>query len=321
MNLELQNDDNLMYSDKEPGSYFNGTDRIVLLRLPDVDELKRLWEEFDRELRLQLKDLLVRPFGEIVREFGNLGFRTGNAAEREDQLFGMLTQNSEKSAHFSKPALFAAAAALDLVADQKPNGQQRRRMKRGDGKIMDQVLAMPRDAQKAIIEVIVDDHENIDEWMLVSQGSEVAWKALRTRVYEATDSAAFLEELAVDTDRAMGEREKRVVRHADPNEKIRFAPKWFSQFLAKRKIWVWPAKYSSTMIYLYPARFTPLIARMSVAAEHRDLADAVFRYHQGKGNTSSAVTLQAFATAALCGNTFETTRGSFNWYPVQHQRP
>lgn len=63
MNLEFRNDDNLMYSDKEPGSYFNGTDRIVLLRVPDTDELKRLWEEFDRELRSELKDLLVRPYG------------------------------------------------------------------------------------------------------------------------------------------------------------------------------------------------------------------------------------------------------------------
>jgi hypothetical protein len=70
------------------------------------------------------------------------------------------------------------------------------------------------------------------------------------------------------------------------------------------------------MIYLYPARLTPLVARMSVSVEHQDLADAVFRYHQGKGNTASAVSLQAFATAALCGNTFETARGSFNWYPM-----
>jgi hypothetical protein len=316
MNLEFRNDDNLAYSDKEPGSYFNNTDRIVLLRLPDVDELKRLWEDFDRELRSQLKDLLVRPYGEIVREFGNLGFSTGKAAGREGELFGMLTQNSEKLAHFSKPALFAAAAALDLVADQKPNGQPRKRMKRGDGKIVDQVLAMPRDAQKAIIEVIVDDHENIDEWMLVTQGSEVGWEYLRSGVQGTTDTRTFLEKLAADTDRAMGERENLVVRHADPNEKIRYAPRWFSQFLAKRKIWVWPARYVSRVIHLYPARFTPLVARMSVSAQHGGLADVVFRYHQGKGNTSSAVALQAFAAAALCGNTFETGRGSFNWFPM-----
>jgi hypothetical protein len=316
MNLEFRNDDNLMCSDKEPGSYFNGTDRIVLLRVPDVGELKRLWEEFDRQLRSELKDILVQPYGEIVRKLGNLGFRTGNAAGREDQLFGMLTQNAEKQAHFSKPALFMAATALDLVPDRKPNGQPRQRMKRGEGKILDEVLAMPREIQKAIIEAIVDDHQDIDGWMLVSQGSEVGWEGLRNRVHGTTDTAAFLEELAADTDRAMGERENRVVRHADPNDKIRFAPRWFSQFLAQRKIWVWPARYASTMIHLYPSRFTPLVARMSVSAEHRDLADAVFRYHQGKGNTASAVSLQAFATAALCGNTFETSRGPFNWYPM-----
>jgi hypothetical protein len=312
MNLEFRNDDNLMYSDKEPGSYFNGTDRIVLLRVPDADELKRLWDEFDRELRAELKDLLVRPYGEIVQKLGNLGFRMGNAAGREDTLFGMLTQNAEKHAHFSKSALTAAAMDLDLIPDLKPDGQPRKRMKRGEGKILDLVLAMPLKAQKAIVEAIVD-HENIDDWMLVSQDSEVAWEALRTGVQQTDDSVAFLEQLAADTERAMEKQEKRVEK---AGSKRKFAPRWFSQFLAKRKIWVWPAKYSSTIIYLYPARFTPLVARMSVAPEHRDFADAVFRYHQGKGNTGAAVSVQAFATAALCGNTWEAGQKSFHWYPM-----
>jgi hypothetical protein len=315
MNLEFRNDDNLMHSDKAPGAYFNGTDRIVLLRVPDADELKRLWEEFDREIRSELKNLLVRPYGEIVRKFGKLGFRGSNALEREDQLFGMLTQG-EKFVHFRKPALFLAAAALDLVSDLKSDGQARERMKRGEGTILEQVLAMPRNAQKAIIEVILNEHENVDEWMLVTQGSEVGWDALRSSVLEATDAVAFLDQLAADTEREMGELEQRVVRHASAEEKIRFAPRWFSQFLAQRKIWVWPARYSSRIIYLYPARFVPLVGRMSVSPDHRDFADAVFRYHQGRGNTAAAMSLQAFATAALCGNTFEADQGSFNWYPM-----
>jgi len=55
---------------------------------------------------------------------------------------------------------------------------------------------------------------------------------------------------------------------------------------------------------------------MSVTAQHRTFADAVFRYHQGERHTGSAVSLQAFATAALCGNTWEADRESFNWYPM-----
>lgn len=58
---------------------------------------------------------------------GHLGFNKKNAEDRKNALFGMLTQNSEKSAHLSKSALFDAAVALNLVSDKKPNGQPRRR--------------------------------------------------------------------------------------------------------------------------------------------------------------------------------------------------
>src|SRR5690606_8504785 len=166
MKLEIRNDDNLMTSDKEVGSYFNAFDRMVLLRVPDVDELRQLWSEFDRELRAELKDLLVQPYGDIVDKLGRLGFNKKNAEDRKNSLFGMLTQNSEKSAHFSKSALIDAAIALNLVSDKKPNGQPRRRLARGEGSIVDHVLGMSRDDQKAIVETIVNDHDILDDWML-----------------------------------------------------------------------------------------------------------------------------------------------------------
>ncbi|MDX8465659.1 VPA1269 family protein [Mesorhizobium sp. VK23B] len=316
MKLEFRNDDNLMTSDKEAGSYFNATDRMVLLRVPDVDELRQLWAEFDRELRTELKDLLMQPYGDIAEKLGRLNFTKSGAEERNDKLFGMVTQNAYKSAQFSKPALFRAAIALDLVPDKKPNGQARKRMARGEGPILDQVLAMSRDEQKAIIETIVDDHENLDEWMLVSQGTAVGWQRLRNSVKATADVAAFLDHLADEVDLLMGSDEQRTVRFANPDEKIEFAPTWFAQFLAKRKVWVWPARYAARMAFMYPTRFSPLIARMSVPAEQRDFADLVFRYHQNQRHTGAAVSLQAFATAALCGNAWDADLGSFRWYPL-----
>jgi len=316
MKLQIRNDDNLMTSGKEAGSYFNATDRMVLLRVPDLDELRQLWIEFGRELRAELKDLLVQPYGDIVEKLGYLGFTKSNAEERKTELFGMLTQSDVKSSHFSKPALFRAAIALDLVPDRKPNGQARKRMAQGEGSILDQVSAMPRASQKAIVETIVDDHENLDEWMLVSQGSAVGWAALRNRIKATTDVAAFLDGLADETDRLMGDDDQRTVRHADTEEKIQFAPTWFSQFLAKRKVWVWPARYSARMIYMYPSRFSPLIARMSVPAGCRAFADLVFRYYQDQRHTGAAVSLQAFAASALCGNAWDTDQGPFRWYPL-----
>jgi hypothetical protein len=316
MKLEIRNDDNLMISDKELGSYFNATDRMVLLRVPDADELRQLWNEFDREIRCALKGLLLQPYGDIVDTLGYLGFNKKNAEERKDELFGMLTQNSVKSAQFLNGALFKAAIALDLIPDKKPNGQSRKRLAPGEGSIIDQVLAMSRDDQKAIIATIVEDHESLDEWMRVSQGSAVGWGRLRNRIKSSTDTAAFLDKLADETDRLMGDDGQRTVRYANSDDKIEYAPTWFAQFLSKRKVWVWPARYSARIMFMYPSRFSPLIARMSVTNDRRDFADSVFRYHQDQRHTGAAVSLQAFAVAALCGNTWETGNSPFRWYPL-----
>lgn len=55
---------------------------------------------------------------------------------------------------------------------------------------------------------------------------------------------------------------------------------------------------------------------MSVTAERRDFADFIFRYHQDQRHTGAAFSLQAFATAALCGNAWEANSDSFRWYPL-----
>lgn len=49
---------------------------------------------------------------------------------------------------------------------------------------------MSRDDQKAIIETIVNDHDILDEWMLVSQGSSVGWAALQEAIKTTTNAAA-----------------------------------------------------------------------------------------------------------------------------------
>jgi hypothetical protein len=174
----------------------------------------------------------------------------------------------------------------------------------------------PERCHEFIIETIVEDHENLDEWMRVSQGSAVGWAPLRNRVKAATDPAAFLKRLADDTDRLMGGDEQRTVRHASVEEKIEYAPTWFAQFLAKRQVWAWPARYNARMAYMYPSRFSPLIARMSVPGVRREFADSVFRYHQDQNHTGAVVSLQAFATVALCGNAWEVGNSPFRWYPL-----
>ncbi|MCO6389373.1 hypothetical protein [Aliihoeflea sp. 40Bstr573] len=65
MKLKFIDDDNIMASDLEPGSVFNGGEQMVLLRLPTVQELRDLWQEFDREIRLEFRDLLQSTFGEL----------------------------------------------------------------------------------------------------------------------------------------------------------------------------------------------------------------------------------------------------------------
>jgi hypothetical protein len=316
MKLEIRNTDNLMTSDKEIGSYFNPTDRMVLLRVPDADELRRLWSEFDQELRAELKELLLQPYGDIVDKLGYLGFNKKLADERRNTLFAMLPKTNVKSAQFSNAALFNAAIALDLIPDKKPNGQPRKRLAQGEGSIFEQVLGMSLDDRKAIIEVIVDDHENLDEWLLVSQGSAVGWAQLRNRIKTVTDAAAFLGGLADETDKLMGDDDQRTVRHASIDDKIVYAPTWFAQFLAKRRIWVWPARYTARMMFMYPARFSPLVARMSVLEDRRSFADSVLRYHQDQRHTGAVVSLQAFVTAALCGNAWEAGESPFRWYPL-----
>lgn len=316
MKLEIRNDDNLMTSDKEIGSYFNATNSMVLLRVPDADELRRLWTEFDRELRAELKELLLQPYGDIVNQLGYLGLNRKNADARMGTLFGMLAQSAVKSSQFSNGALFNAAVMLKLIPHKNSTGRIRKRLARGEGSIVEQVMAMSHEDQKAIIETIVEDHEILDEWLRVSQGSAIGWARLRDSVRATTDAAAFLENLADETDRLMGDDEQRTVRHASVDEKIEYAPTWFAQFLAKRQVWAWPARYTARMMFMYPSRFTPLIARMSVSRDRRDFADSVFRYHQDQRHTGAVVSLQAFATAALCSNAWEMGNSPFRWYPL-----
>lgn len=313
MQLEFRNDRNIAVSDQEPGSFFNSSSNFVLLRMPDADEFRNLWIEFDLELRKELKDLLLQPYGDVVEKLGLLGFQAKEAEGRKHTLFGMLTSGTvAKSAHFRKSAMANAMLALDLIPDRTPHGKARKRAPRGLGSVEEHALAMSKKNQEDLIDALVD-LDDIDEWMLVSQGSEVGWSKLRKSVQGVDDVSAFLKELAVATESLMGEDDQRTVRHASADQKIQYAPSWFSQWLARRGIWAWPARYVARIMYLYPARFLPLATRLSVAAHHRDFADLVFRYHQGQRNTGASMAIQAFATSALCGNTWDN---EFRWYPL-----
>ena len=315
MKLEFRNETNLDVSDQEPGSYFNLGKLPVLLRLPSLSELRVLWEEFDADFRRQLKDLLLTPYGQVVERLGRLGFRSSEAEARADVLFGMLTSGTPaKSAHFRKSAMAEAAIALDLLPDTTPHGRKRKRVRRGEGSIEDYVLAMSKHQQTQLIEAIVD-LEDVDTWLLVTQGSEVGWKSLSRSLSHATDAASFLNKLAAQVDRYMGSRESLVKRHSG-KAKIAFAPSWFGQFLARRGVWAWPARYLSRVTYLYPSRLAPLIARMSVEEPYRGFADKVFRYHQDQRNTGAVLSMQVFSIAGLAGNAWEDGGSGFRWYPL-----
>lgn len=144
----------------------------------------------------------------------------------------------------------------------------------------------------------------------------MGWKVLHDRLKSATDVGTFLDYLADETGKLMGKSGERIVRHADLDDRIRFAPTWFSQFLARRKLWVWPARYISRVMNMYPVRYLPLAPRLSVAHGFRGLADHVFRYHQNQRHTGSVYSLQVFTAAGLCGNTWEPTAGPLRWYPL-----
>jgi hypothetical protein len=316
LNLEFRNDTNLMTSDQEPGSFFNAGKDIVLLRMPDLAELQNLWNDFNRELRSSLKELFLTPYGQVTESLGLLGFRAKEAEARRSVLYGMLTSGSpRKSVHFRKSAIAKALITLDLIPDTTPHGRTRSRGLRGEGSVENYALAMPSGHQRALIEALIDT-DDIDSWLLVSQGSSVGWRGLNTSLTDAADAAVFLHELAEATERLMGDRDRRTKRHANPSELILFSPAWFSQYLAKRGIWVWPARYVTRVLYLYPSRLLPLLTRVSVGKEKRQFADEVFQYHQDQRNTGASVSIQAFAAAALCANTWRDHEDGFRWYPL-----
>lgn len=110
--------------------------------------------------------------------------------------------------------------------------------------------------------------------------------------------------------------EKVLVKRHTSEEKVTFAPSWFAQFLARKRIWAWPFKYLSRISYLYPARLAPLTTRMSVEKPYRDLADRIFRYHQDQRHTGANLSMQVFTIAALAGNTWSGDSDGFRWYPL-----
>lgn len=312
MKLQFRNDQNLMGSAKELGSYFNATDQMVLLRLPEAAELRALWEDFDREVRAQVFGLAVQTLGDVVGKLGSLKFRSGTLEAEANTLFGMLLSNENNLAHFKKRAVLEAVMALDLVPDLKGDGKVRKRLPRGDGAVIPLVRNMTKLQQRSVIDTIVHQHEDLDAWMPVRPGMSVGWLGLKARVAKAEDVAAFLAGLAEDVDLHMGKDES--VGTAETP--VEYAPSWFAQYLAARGIWVWPPRYVSALANLYPRRLSPLMVTMSVAADVRPLAEAVFRFHQDKRNTGSGVACQAFAMAALAGNTWELKNGALRWYPL-----
>lgn len=316
MTLRFIDDKNIMASELEPGSVFNGGTQMVLLRLPTAQELRDLWREFDREIRSEFCDLLQSTFGELAENLGALNFRAVNLEARASLPFGMISYaKPAKSVHFKKSALTQAAVALGYLSDKTPHGKRRTNSPRGTGSIVDFTLTLSRQQQLCLIEAIVKQGD-IDEWMVVSQGSTVRWRELREKVARADDVFSFLSYLAEKVDRWMGDTVVRVKRSIKPEEAVEFAHGWFAQYLARRGIWVWPARYVGRIIYLFPSRYLPLATRMSVGRDCREFADFVYRFHQGKRQQSESMTIQAFVMSALSGNTWQSEGSPFRWYPL-----
>jgi hypothetical protein len=314
--LESFDDSNIMTSDLESGSFFNGGTKMTLLRLPNPHELRNLWQDFNREIRLELCELLQSSFGAVVENLGALNFRSGNLEARAHLPFGMISHgNPAKSVHFKKSAITQTAVALGYLPNKTPHGKRRKHSPKGMGSIVDFVLALDRQKQSSLIEAIVKI-EDIDEWMLVSQGSSVRWRELREEVARADDVYRFLTYLADKVDRWMGDAALRDRESNKREEAVEYAHGWFAQYLARRGIWVWPARYVSRIMYLYPSRYLPLATRMSVGRDCREFADFVYRFHQGKRQQSQSMTIQAFVVSALSGNTWQSEGTPFRWYPL-----
>ncbi|MCO6388937.1 VPA1269 family protein [Aliihoeflea sp. 40Bstr573] len=253
---------------------------------------------------------------QLADNLGGLNFRAVNLEARANLPFGMISYaKPAKSVHFKKSALTQAAVALGYLSDKTPHGKRRTNSPRGTGSIVDFTLTLSRQQQLCLIEAIVNQGD-IDDWMVVSQGSTVGWRELREKVARADDVFSFLSYLAGKVDRWMGDTAVRVRRSLKPEEAVEFAHGWFAQYLARRGIWIWPARYVGRIIYLYPSRYLPLATRMSVGRDRREFADFVYRFHQTKRHQTASMTIQAFAMSALAGNTWLSEDSPFRWYPL-----
>jgi hypothetical protein len=308
--ISYRSDENIRTNERDPGSYFNVSREMILLRMPTAIELRRLWKDFDRELRGELKELLLSPYGEVVQRLGRLGFRRTTAEHSSSELYGMLKYGEDVLVHFPRTVLTQAAAKLGVIPPSREALVGR--LTRGMGKITPLILSLPQERQEDVIREIVDNWEDLDSWIRVAPNFEVGWKYLK-RLVSKEEPVQILNAIAADLDVFM---RKDIQSAEDGDGFYIYSSVWFAQYLCMRGVWLWPPDYVTRISHIYPERYSPLILRMSLPRHRRDLADAIYKFHQTQKGTSAAMTLRACGIALLTGNSFSSDAEPLHWFPL-----
>ncbi|CAH0247315.1 hypothetical protein SRABI46_03129 [Agrobacterium fabrum] len=309
MRLEEPSDFNLGTNTADGGCIVNKGDSIVLLRQPDADGLRDLFDRFEAKLKTCMFGLFCETREDVIRKYGLL---EENKKQRKLP-YGLIVQKNGQFTNLTQVAVMSGLADLGKIPATDSKGKTRERMALRAGNASATVLALTVDEQYSLIRSVIDRHD-IDDYLQNQKTFRIGFKVLREMIGALDPSTVdgFMIELANAFEKACFNPEVRGqgkrVRRRPPTI---FAPLWFAMFLASEGVWLLPMRLFPEARYLAPFRLQPIAIWMSVPQHTMPFATQVMEF--GRLRERSLV-FNAFISTAVSSDMWSTNR--FCPYPL-----
>ncbi|WP_164048062.1 site-specific integrase [Rhizobium leguminosarum] len=309
MQLEALNERNVRYSRDDGGSIVNTGDDFVLVSEPSTEELSALFDEFERDLKSRILELMCMPYSEVIQNFGQLDLKAA-IPSREDIPFGTLTRRGSKLVNLTKGCVVRGLVRIGELSEYRPNGLPRTRFPNGAGNGADYLMNLSSGRQAEMLKSLIE-RDDIDDYFNFTQTCRGGLETLSGRIKSLQNGRGddFLGDLARTIHRSMeGIFAKGDDQSSAKGSGYTYADMWFGIFLAAKGIWLFPMSvFSSVRTTLVPNRLLPLVAWLSVPSEMKDIADAVLRFST-EDKTHIKFVLNAFVTVSLTSDMWSSRR-------------
>jgi hypothetical protein len=291
-------DPGIRSDERDPGAYLNTGDRYVLVHEPDVNDLRRLLARFEARLRDELLRLFLTPFETVRQRYGKLDLRDQEGRPGDLQ-FGLTHYGADpaKPVLIRRGALVHALVALRLNPPGTSIGQKKARQRiKGIGSVVTFAASFEEATRDAILQTAFDQHDNLDDVVLLSGQDTLGVEALKRELHEEHDAIGFLDRLARTCQEGISASTKD--SSVAPIRGRSYASRWFARSLATEGVWLLPVADVSGVRKSYPTLLLPVGVRMAVPEARAELAeDILSASNAGRGTAKEGLVATALAIA------------------------